>query len=344
MGGVVGVWQSSWFACTKCALLFRVEADFLPFLAAPSTAAGVCAAGGEHDAGANPQLAVMVGDTDAASQGGWRRCQKCAVLFFGPSGSGGRCPADGQPHQGDGGDHLLAPLDTADSATQSGWNWCVNCSGLFAGQTATVCPATQAPHQAPSPVVMRHVQRFAVLFDHSNLLPHGRSCAPSATVDLKINTETCIGWWALCSGAWSDEPQSPWQLHFTGEASDDIAAARLGLQMSPRGGCIITELVLNFTVNVQSQIQGRFGSRAELMIGLALGALASTTPVPCTNFYAGAFDDCEYGGGANNDGIGTSLSVGGATVQLWPKRDDRIRLDLILPGGPAVDIEFDTHE
>lgn len=344
MGGVAGVWQSSWFACSKCALLFRVEADFLPFTAAPSATAGVCPAGGPHDAQANPQLAVMVGDSDPAAQGGWRRCQKCGVLFFGASGSGGTCPADGQAHEGDGGDHLLAAFDTPDPALQSGWNWCLNCAGMFAGQSAAVCPATHGAHQAPSPLVMRHVQRFAILFDHSSLLPHGRAWTPSATVDLKINTETCIGWWALCTGAWSDEVQSPWQLHFVGESSDDIAAARLGLQMSPRGGCVITALVLNLTPNVQSQLQGHFGREADLMRALALGVLASPTPVACTNFYAGAFDDCEYGGGENNNGIGATLTAGPATVQLWPKREDRLRLDLILPNLAAVDIEFDTHE
>lgn len=349
MGGVQGVWQSSWFLCTKCGVLFRADADFLPFAAAPQETAGACPAGGAHDGSGTTRFAVLVGESAANVDGGWKRCGKCSGLFKGATGSGGHCPSDGQPHQGDGTDDLLAGIDVGDPAAQSGWSWCTNCSGLFLrAANPNVCPQGNQPHHPLNPILIlppAHALQYAVRFDHGSFLPHGHACASGAGVDFKVNTNTVIGWYTLCSGNWDSSPQSPWQLHFEGGGSDTVAAAELSVRMDPGGGCIIDTLVLRLTESGATTLKQQMPSlNDDLLRALGLNLLGSQTPMPCTNFFAGSFDDCEYGGGSNNNGVGTFVTGQALGAQLWPKREDRIRFDAVLPGGTIASFELDTQE
>jgi hypothetical protein len=350
MGGVAGFWQSSWFLCRKCGVLFRGDTDFAPFSAQPAPeTAGSCAGGGAHDGQSGTRFAILVGDSGPNAQGGWHRCGKCSGIFLGPSGVGGRCPKDGQSHQADGGENLLATLDQGDSSAQSGWSWCVNCSGMFSNtSTASICPgANGSPHRPQSRWAIlppAQVINFAVPFDRSSFLPHGRACVSDAPVDFKLNTHSPLVWITLCSGNWISTPQSPWQLHFAGGASDMVASAQLSFRMSPGGGCIIETLVLILTPSGDKQLTSKFPAVSGLLPALALNLLSSPTPLPCANFFTGSFDDSEFGDGANNNGVGTIVSGPALGMQLWPKREDRIRLDVLIPGAKAVNFELDTQE
>lgn len=346
MGGVSGVWQSSWFRCAKCAVLFRAEADFVPFAAPVAQTGGNCPAGGQHDGQIGTRLAVLVGDTAAGSTGGWRRCRKCSALFLGATGTGGMCPADAAPHQEDGTDHLLAPLDAGDPAASSGWSMCTQCSSMFSSQGSDLCPATKGAHQAPSRFATRAgPEHFAIVMDRSSALPHGRACAAAVATDFKFNTQTVVQFVTLSAGEWADEPQSAWQLHFVAASSDLITSAELALQMSPRGGCIISQLTVAFTDHAINMMPSSVANNPLIVGALANGLLASETPQACANFFAGGFDDCEYNGGQNNNGIGMILTTSvGVALQVWPKREDRIRINVLLPGMGPVDFELDTHE
>ncbi len=311
MGGVQGVWQSSWFMCEKCGVLFRADADFIPFAAAPAETAGACPGGGTHDGEGGSRFAVLVGDS--------------------------------------GTNDLLAGIDVGDPSAQSGWSWCTNCSGLFLrAANPNVCPQGNQPHHPLNPIVIlppAHVLQYAVRFDYGSFLPHGHACTSGAGVDFKVNTNTVIGWYTLCSGNWDSSPQSPWQFRFEGGGSDTVAAAELSVRMDPGGGCIIDTLVLRLTESGTSTLKQQMPSlNDDLLRALGLNLLGSQTPMPCTNFFAGSFDDCEYGGGSNNNGVGTFVTGQALGAQLWPKREDRIRFDAVLPGGTIASLELDTQE
>ena len=348
MGGVPGSWSSSWYECRRCAALFRADHDAQPFAPAPAQTGGVCPQGGPHDGQQGVRLAVLASAASpSVTQAGWARCGKCSALFFAPTGTGGRCPADGLLHQADAGDALVANFDHGDPGTQPGWNLCRNCAVMFRADAGDLCPATQGAHQPPNPWVYKppaHPPRFEVMVDSAPFLPHGTACVSGATVDFKVDTGTVIGWWTLCSGTWADDPQSPWQLHFIGEPSDIISAARFALSVTPDGLLHIDELVLNVTPSALSMLQQQAPSVATLLPILASGAMGGGTPVPCTNFFAGTFSDCEYNDGQNNNGVGAFLGAPQLDLQLWPKREDRIRLDVLPSGGRAVHFELDTHE
>lgn len=348
MGGVQGVWQSSWFLCKKCGVLFRADADFVPFAAPPAETSGSCPAGGSHDGEGGTRLAVLVGDSGTNVEAGARRCAKCSGFFRGATGSGGVCPQDSQPHQADG-DDLLASIDTGNPAAESGWSWCMNCSALFLrAASPSICPGSGGQaHRGINPIVIlppAHLIQYAVPFDRSSFLPHGHACASGAQVDFKVNTKTVIGWYTLCSGTWDASPQSPWQLRFEGGGSDTVTSALLSVRMDPGGGCIIDHLMLQLTASGTETVQQQMPGVGGLLIGLAADLLGSPNPVPCTNFFAGAFDDCEYGDGSNNNGIGTFVTGPQLAAQFWPKREDRIRFDVVLPGGTIANFELDTHE
>jgi hypothetical protein len=364
IGGVAGVWEAAWFQCSKCASLFRADADLMPFTALPPETGGTCRAGGQHDASGNQQLAVLVGAAGVNAQGGWHRCANCSEFFWGPTGTSGVCPATLQHHTSDGGESLLVTVDTGDPATQPGWRRCLNCFALFLeGASGNVCPANSGGHAAASKGSLpapfhpggggggSPVPKFAVVLDHSNFLPHGRACAPGATVDLKVNTHTIVGWLTVCSGTWDTSPQNAWQLAFNGGDTSDgaiVTKAVLSFQTDPHGALIISELAMVLSANAQSFLKSHVSADQASVLttaltALSLGELGAGKQLPCATFFAGSFDDAEYDDGNNNNGVGTIATSTQFGVQLWPKREDRIRLDALL-AGTNLNLELDTHE
>lgn len=96
--------------------------------------------------GADAGLRAARAEADTYStQGGWRWCSKCAVLFYGYNEPASVCPA--------GGTHVLVsaaysydiPVGvTAGTLNpQSGWKWCSKCQGIYYSPyaAASVCPA-----------------------------------------------------------------------------------------------------------------------------------------------------------------------------------------------------------
>jgi hypothetical protein len=297
-------------------------------------------------------MAVFVGDAATGAQGGWRRCGKCSALFEGTSDAG-RCPADGGTHSGDGGDDLLAEIDQGSAGMQGGWHYCRLCSALFLAGGANVCPAANGgQHQELSRFVFRPgagPQTYAVVLDNALFLPHGRACTSGADVDLKANTHICaVDWVGLTTGNWDSAPQSPWQLMFAaGPVSDWVSAVRIGVSMMPDGSANIDQLVFALTpqgVDTVKQVSSAITSA--VVAGLAVGIV--NKPATAENFFVGSFSDCEYGDGNNNNGVGTLVraQLAGQALELnmWPKREDRIRVDVLLPNRVTLNLELDTHE
>jgi hypothetical protein len=351
MGGVAGRWQSSWYLCGRCGVLFRADQDPVPFFGPTQQTGGARAAGGTHDGQGGHPMAVFVGDSAAGAQGGWRRCGKCSSLYEG-TGDVGKCPADGGTHSGDGGDDLLAEIDQGAPGMQGGWHYCRSCTALFLpGASGDVCPSG-GQHQQLSRFVFRPgvgPLTYAVVLDNARFLPHGRACSSGADVDLKVNTHICpVDWVGLTTGNWDSSPQSPWQLMFAaGPVSDWVSAVRLAVSMLPDGTAVIDQFVFNLTQqgqNTVKQVSSAISPPVIQALGLGLPPFTGTAE----NFFVGSFSDCESDDGNNNNGVGTLVrgQLAGQTLALnmWPKREDRIRVDVLLPGRVTLNMELDTHE
>ena len=135
--------QEGWRWCNKCQGLF-----FGPEVAASSCPAGGTHAPPEQTGSYDYQLPFDVSG-DLRAQGGWRWCNKCQGLYFGPSVAGSRCPAGG-PHaaadQSGSADYGLPHGMTGGTSRQPGWRWCNKCQGLYYGPNvgAARCPAGDA--------------------------------------------------------------------------------------------------------------------------------------------------------------------------------------------------------
>jgi hypothetical protein len=76
-------------------------------------------------------------------QPGWRWCDKCRVLFYGPWVDSSSCPAGGQ-HTFSGSSIFAMQFDDGSSpSNQQGWRWCKNCQALFfaLNDSPGPCPA-----------------------------------------------------------------------------------------------------------------------------------------------------------------------------------------------------------
>jgi hypothetical protein len=76
-------------------------------------------------------------------QDGWRMCDNCRVLFYGPNVDSSSCPAGGQ-HTISGFSNFAMQFDDGSSpSNQQGWRWCKNCQTLFfaLNDSPGPCPA-----------------------------------------------------------------------------------------------------------------------------------------------------------------------------------------------------------
>jgi hypothetical protein len=80
-----------------------------------------------------------------ADQTGWRFCDKCHGLFFGPNTDKSRCPGGGTHNASASGQYVMHVEDSATTTQfQGGWRFCHNCAGLFFDghpTTSRTCPA-----------------------------------------------------------------------------------------------------------------------------------------------------------------------------------------------------------
>jgi LysM domain len=138
--------QPNWRWCNKCQGLFfgghLAESD--------------CPAGGRHADPAQSRSGNYSlphnAPTSPDRQEGWRWCNKCQGLYFGPGVAGSSCPAGGThapQAQSGSGNYSLFHNAPASPDRQEGWRWCNKCQGLYFGPgvAGSSCPAggTHAP-------------------------------------------------------------------------------------------------------------------------------------------------------------------------------------------------------
>lgn len=135
--------QEGWRWCHKCQGLFYGGKPLA------GTVGGACKAGGSHEAVGSANYILVLNST-APGEKGWRWCKKCQGLFFG-AGSASKCPADGGAHVKTGSGNYVLVKDAPGGATQAGWRRCKKCQGLFFGENSgSQCPAGGSHSKAGS--------------------------------------------------------------------------------------------------------------------------------------------------------------------------------------------------
>ncbi|HEV2756785.1 MAG TPA: M36 family metallopeptidase [Actinomycetota bacterium] len=91
------------------------------------------------------QVTGIVADY-TVGQDGWRWCNKCQGMFYGPNINASDCPAGGA-HAATGSGNYDIVVNWPAAPGQSGWRWCNKCQGMFYGPNinASDCPAG-GPH------------------------------------------------------------------------------------------------------------------------------------------------------------------------------------------------------
>ena len=165
----------SWFRCRKCACLFASLNE--------SRTAGVCQAGGTHEADAsNPGIPgfhyAIPHDRpeDPLNQGKWRRCGKCQTMFFvGSSPNQGICPADRLRHEAaDQTDFVLPHDQPEDPNHAANWRRCRLCSCLYWDGLwmKGYCVATTDPNNPVSHVAIGQSEDLFTALQDELILTH----------------------------------------------------------------------------------------------------------------------------------------------------------------------------
>jgi len=158
------------------------------------------------------------------------------------------------------------------------------------------------------------------------VLPHGRACTPGRDVELKVNTKNFFGGWrqlALCTWRACSDQEYVLVLKEAGAVTDFEGRFRV----NPNGTC-----------HVLARVRGSIGGR-DLNFDIPGLDLQSF------NYWVGNLDVVEWDHGKNNNGQGIRIQGGPIAIQMWPKREDRIRLELQMQAeAEATEFEFDTRE
>jgi hypothetical protein len=125
-----------WRRCSKCQGLFC----WTSMVGVPG---GFCPADGNihsDDGSLNYTVAANLSPWNG-SQGGWARCSKCAMLWFGPNQSSSVCPKDLGNHDSNSSASYYM-IGTGNGALgETGWKWCSRCQSAWSGRSGSVCPA-----------------------------------------------------------------------------------------------------------------------------------------------------------------------------------------------------------
>lgn len=131
--------QADWRWCNKCQGLYY----------GPGQPASRCAAGGPHsrqaDSGSGNYTLLHNAAPAIDRQNGWRWCNRCQGLFYGPEVATSRCPAGSThatPAVSGSGNYTLFHNAPPDAGRQRDWRYCSTCRGLFFGPSVdlSACP------------------------------------------------------------------------------------------------------------------------------------------------------------------------------------------------------------
>lgn len=123
--------QRNWRWCNKCQGLWY----------GPYQGSSTCPEGGQHSLSGSGNYSLVVSPAVAPPnhQIGWRWCNKCQGLWYGPNQASSNCPEGSTHSQTGSGNYAVANFV---GAGQTGWRWCNKCQGLWYGpnQSTSNCP------------------------------------------------------------------------------------------------------------------------------------------------------------------------------------------------------------
>ena len=132
--------QAGWRWCSRCQGLFY----------GPLVAGSSCPSGGPHAdpsvSGSSNYVLRLGVPEQAGMQSGWRWCNNCQSLFFGPMHAQSACPAGGahaSPDVSGSANYSLGSDTTPRVGHQDQWRWCPKCKSLYfgPGRDASTCPS-----------------------------------------------------------------------------------------------------------------------------------------------------------------------------------------------------------
>ena len=132
---------NNWWRCTNCLGLFSTgpgHSSVCPMIGLSH----VAEASVDEPAG---HLRMLPNDPSPRGVPGWRWCQRCGQLFYGPNAATSHCAAAaGGPHLADASDYRLRRDDDPEALGQRGWLHCAKCESLFrpSDSNSGVCEAS----------------------------------------------------------------------------------------------------------------------------------------------------------------------------------------------------------
>lgn len=162
-------------------------------------------------------------------------------------------------------------------------------------------------------------------------LPSARACTAGRALELKVDTQGIGGWWTACEAVWRESTDGSVLSAALTEPGEATAFA-LDLRVQPSGDLLVAEARLAGPL---------WGHR----VALPIPAGTTVPKALCRTSFVGDVGDVEYDNGRNNNGCRLDIEHPFLSVAVWPKREDRIRIDIRQAGrGQWVHVELDTRE
>jgi hypothetical protein len=144
--------QRNWWWCRHCDSLFW----------STSGTGGVCTAAsslfGPHVNTGSSNYGVPNGNpSQSGVQNGWRWCNACSDLFWGPGRGSSHCWGNAGSAHNFGSGTIYQMLNGSWTGNlQSNWRWCNSCQSLFWGNGQSASHCAGRPNQSPPPNFFSH--------------------------------------------------------------------------------------------------------------------------------------------------------------------------------------------
>lgn len=162
-------------------------------------------------------------------------------------------------------------------------------------------------------------------------LPTARKCLAGRRVELKVNSRSIAGWITAATAEWVED-LTPRRLHLRLVEPGQISRFELALTARPDGSMVLERAV----------VVGDLWGHPQAV------ELPGNTHIPasqCSNYWVGNLDITEHDNGKNNNGWAARIDGRVLALQLWPKREDRIRAEITrMSSLRDAELEFDTRE
>jgi hypothetical protein len=249
-------------------------------------AASTCPEGGTHNnvGSGNYSLVRNATTTPANHQSGWRWCNKCHGLWFGPNQAASTCPEGGTHSLTGSGNYSLA---FNAGAGQANWRWCNKCQGLWFGpnQAASTCPEGGTHSQAGSgnyrlPIVTSRVRVHVKILTTPNiaiatLFQNMREVYASCGIDVSWASEEILNLPALnivdvgaCTLGNTTAEQNQLFANRNFAAANDIVLYFVEATSPPFNGCAAHPAARPGAVVVRTATQWTFAHEQGHVLGL----------------------------------------------------------------------------